>query len=86
MTWNGCKLTKKAGKADARQKLTETEQALETAKQALVEENAGFSTWNWVTRILAMVIALMLIGDAFLLPKLVRQCAASEAREVESAS
>ena len=76
----------KAGKADARQKVEAAGQTLETAKQALVEENAGFSTWNWVTRILAMVIALMLIGDAFLLPKMVRQCAASEAREVESAS
>ena len=75
----------KAGKADARQKVEAAGQALETVKQALVEENAGFSTWNWVTRIVAMVIALMLIVDAFLLPKLVRQCAASEAREVKPA-
>ena len=75
----------KAGKADARQKVEAAGQALETVKQALVEENAGFSTWNWVTRIVAMVIALMLIVDAFLLPKLVRQCAASEACEVEPA-
>jgi TRAP-type mannitol/chloroaromatic compound transport system permease small subunit len=75
----------KAGKADARQKVEAAGQALENAKQALVEENSGFSTWNWVTRIVAMVIALMLIVDAFLLPKLVRQCAASEACEVEPA-
>jgi TRAP-type mannitol/chloroaromatic compound transport system permease small subunit len=76
----------KAGKADARQKVEAAEQALETANQALGKENAGFSKWNWITRILAMVIALMLIVDAFLLPKLVRQCAESEAREVEPAA
>jgi TRAP-type mannitol/chloroaromatic compound transport system permease small subunit len=76
----------KAGKANARQKAAAAGQTLETAKRALVEENAGFSKWNWITRILAMVIALMLIVDAFLLPKMVRQCAASETREVESAS
>jgi TRAP-type mannitol/chloroaromatic compound transport system permease small subunit len=75
----------KEDQADARQKLAEREQALETAKQDLVEENAGFSKWNWITRIVAMVIALMLIVDAFLLPKLVRQCAASECREVAPA-
>jgi TRAP-type mannitol/chloroaromatic compound transport system permease small subunit len=76
----------KAGQADSRQKAEAAGQALETAEQALVEENAGFSKWNWITRIIAMVIALMLIVDAFLLPKLVRQCAASEAHEVEPAS
>ncbi len=68
----------KTDKTDSRQKIAETEQALETARRALVEENAGFSKWSWVTRILAAVIALMLLIDAFLLPKLVRQCAESE--------
>jgi TRAP-type mannitol/chloroaromatic compound transport system permease small subunit len=75
----------KEGKADTRQKLAETGQALETARRALVEENAGFSKWNWITRIIVAVIALMLLIDAFLLPKLVRQCAASEARGADPA-
>jgi len=76
----------KAGQADSRQKVEAAGQALATAKQALGKENAGFSTWSWVTHVLAILIALMLIVDAFLLPKLVRQCAASEAREVEPAT
>ncbi len=69
----------------AQGKLETSQKTMETAKQALVVEKAGFSKWNWITRSIAMVIALMLIGDAFLLPKLVRQCAASEAREVKPA-
>ena len=76
----------KEGQADAQQKLAETGQALENARRVLVEENARFSKWNWVTRIVAAVIALMLLIDAFLLPKLVRQCAASEFRIAGSAS
>jgi len=76
----------KAGKAGARQKVEAAGPALETAKQAVTKEEAGFSKWNWITRMLAILIALMLIVDAFLLPKLVRQCAASEAREAEPVS
>jgi len=78
------RVQKKLGQVQA--KLETSQKAMETAKQALVKEKAGFTKWNWITRIIAMVIALMLLIDAFFLPKLVRQCVASEAREVEPPS
>ena len=73
----------KKGAEDARQKLEEAEQSMETAKQVLVKEEAGYSKWNWITRIFGIVIALMLLIDAFLLPGLIRKCAELEAEEAE---
>ena len=75
----------KKGAEDARQKLEEAEQSMETAKQVLVKEEAGYSKWNWITRIFGIVIALMLLIDAFLLPGLIRKCAELEAEETKTA-
>ena len=74
----------KKGTEGAKQKLEKAGQSLETAKQVLVEERAGHSKWNLITGGLAAVIALMLLIDAFLLPRLLRRCAELEAEEAEA--
>lgn len=66
-------------RAERRQQL-EAGQTVENARLALEGEKARLSRWNWITRILAASIALMLLVDAFLLPKLIRRCADAEAR------
>jgi TRAP-type mannitol/chloroaromatic compound transport system permease small subunit len=71
------------GAEGAKQKLEKAGQSLETAKQALVEEQAGYSKWNLITGGLGGVIALMLLIDAFLLPKLLRRCVELEAGEAK---
>jgi len=75
----------KKGAEDARQKLEEAEQSMETTKQGLVKEEAGYSKWNWIIRVFAIVIALFLLIDAFLLPKLVRERSELEAKEAAKA-
>ena len=62
----------------ARQKLEKAEQALESAKQELSVYTAALNKWNWVARILAIIIGVLLVIDAFLLPGLVRRRAEYE--------
>ncbi len=62
-------------------KLATSQQKLETAQQNLVKEKANQSKWLMITRIIAGLIALMLLVDAYLLPKLVDTCAEKEAAE-----
>ncbi|MCP4398462.1 MAG: TRAP transporter small permease subunit [bacterium] len=69
------------GSEGARQKLEKAGQALETARQKAEEEKTGVAGWILIVRIFAIVIALLLLVDAFLLPKLVDRCAEKEARE-----
>lgn len=57
------------------------QQKLETAQQNLVKEKARQSKWLLITRIIAGIIGLMLLVDAYLLPKLVDTCAEKEAAE-----
>ncbi len=71
------------GEEDAEQKRDQAREALETARGALVVENEGSDYWNWISRILAAATALMLLIDAFLLPRLLRRCARAEAKDEE---
>ncbi len=71
------------GEENAVQKRDQALKALETARAALAVENEGSSYWNWVSRILAGATALLLLVDAFLLPRLIRRCASREAEEAE---
>lgn len=64
----------------ARQNLEKARQALESAKQQVAASTALLSKWRWVARILAMIIGVLLIIDAFLLPGLVRRRSEYEAR------
>jgi TRAP-type mannitol/chloroaromatic compound transport system permease small subunit len=69
----------KKGREGARQKLEKARQALETARQHIEKENAGVANWTLIVRIFAIIIALMLLVDVFLLPKMVNKCAEEEA-------
>ncbi len=62
----------------ARQNLEEARQALESAKQELTDYEALLNKWNWTARILAIIIGILLVIDAFLLPGLVRRRAEYE--------
>jgi len=62
-------------------KLATSQQKLKTAQQNLVKEKADQSKWLMITRIIAIIIGLMLLVDAYLLPKLVDTCAEKEAAE-----
>lgn len=57
----------------ARDKLEAAETALESAKQEIALYAAQLTKWRWVARILAIVIGVLLVIDAFLLPGLVRR-------------
>ena len=76
----------KKEKAGARQKVEKAAKLMETAKQGQTDADAGLAQWNLITRILAGIIALLLLVDAFLLPGLVTTCAEKEACEAESAT
>ena len=67
----------------AKKKLQKTEQALVTSKEAHEEKKAVHDRWFLVTRIIAILILLMLLYDAYKLPKLVDECTAKEAREIK---
>ncbi len=62
----------------ARQDLEEARQTLESVKQELAATTTQLNKWNWVARILAIIIGVLLIIDAFLLPGLVRRRAEYE--------
>ena len=74
------------GSQGAQQKLLQVRQSLQSVEQVLADERAGFATWRRITGGLAAVIAVLLLIDACLLPRLVRQCAKVEGREAEPVS
>jgi TRAP-type mannitol/chloroaromatic compound transport system permease small subunit len=74
----------KKGVEGAQQKLETARQALEPAKQNIEKEQGGVHRWNWIVRTFAILIALLLLVDAFLLPKLVDTCAEQEASAAET--
>jgi len=63
----------------AQQKMDEARQALASARQNLAEKEANHKKWFRLTSIAAIIIAVFLLIDAFLLPGMVRRCAAREA-------
>jgi TRAP-type mannitol/chloroaromatic compound transport system permease small subunit len=74
----------KKGVEGAEQKLEKAKQAVETAKQNIEKEQVGVRRWTWTVRIFAIIIGLLLLVDAFLLPKMVDTCAAEEACAAET--
>jgi len=68
---------------DARDKIKKTGQAMEIAKQNHVTAQGVHSRWFIITRIIAIVILLMLLYDAYKIPGLVRQCTSQEMCEAE---
>lgn len=65
--------------AGAEPKLAQAKQGLTSAQQALAEANHTSARWSRITGQLAIALAVLLLIDALLLPRLVRQCAAREA-------
>jgi TRAP-type mannitol/chloroaromatic compound transport system permease small subunit len=63
-----------------RSKLEKAEQDLERIKQELVAELGYEKKWEWISRILAMLIGLLLVIDAFLIPGILRRRAGVEAQ------
>lgn len=67
------------GSEGAQQKLVQAKQALDSGKQAVAAERANYAKWHGISSALAALMALMLLIDACILPRLVRQRAALEA-------
>ena len=66
------------GREGAQQKMEKAKQAMATAQQNLAEEEANHAKWFRFTSIAAIVIAVFLLIDAFLLPGMLRKCAERE--------
>lgn len=69
----------------ARSKLEKGKETMKTADRELTAQLANEKKWVWVSRILAALIAALLIMDAFLLPGMLRRCARAEAQKAEPA-
>ncbi|MCZ6496974.1 MAG: TRAP transporter small permease subunit, partial [Alphaproteobacteria bacterium] len=66
------------GKDGAQAMLAKAEQALAASQDQFAAANAGFEQWQTVSGAFAFVIAVLLLIDAVLLPRLVRRCAERE--------
>ena len=67
------------GKEGAQQKMDKAKQAMAAAQQNLAEKKANHAKWFRYTSTAAIIIAVFLLIDAFLLPGMIRKCAAREA-------
>jgi len=67
------------GKDGAQQKMDNAKQAMAAVQQTLAENQASHAKWFRYTSIAAIIIALFLLIDAFLLPGMIKKCAAREA-------
>jgi TRAP-type mannitol/chloroaromatic compound transport system permease small subunit len=71
------------GEEGAAGRLAEAEQAVAAVRQQVVAATAAHERWRTITGGIALLVALLLVIDAFLLPRLVRRQAAREPGEVE---
>jgi TRAP-type mannitol/chloroaromatic compound transport system permease small subunit/TM2 domain-containing membrane protein YozV len=67
------------GRDGAQQKMDKAKQAMAAAQQNLADAEARHAKWVRYTTIAAIIIAVFLLIDAFLLPGMVKKCAAREA-------
>ena len=67
------------GKEGAQQKMDKAKPAMATARQNLAEKKALHVKWYRFTSTAAISIAIFLLIDAFLLPGMLKKCAAREA-------
>ena len=67
------------GKDGAQQKMDKAKQAMAAVEQTLAENQASHAKWFRYTSLAAIIIALFLLIDAFLLPGMLKKCAAREA-------
>ncbi|MBU1697329.1 MAG: TRAP transporter small permease subunit [Proteobacteria bacterium] len=71
----------KKGDESAKAKMETVKQNFETARQNWEKENKGIGDWTLKVRILALLIALFLIIDFFLIPKMFKKCEEKNAQE-----
>ena len=64
----------KKGDESAKAKLETAKQTFETATQNWEKENKSIADWTLKVRILALLIALFLVIDFFLIPRLFKKC------------
>ncbi|MFQ5784898.1 MAG: TRAP transporter small permease subunit [Alphaproteobacteria bacterium] len=62
----------------ATEKLAKAEQVLAATREQLAAATANFDQWQLISGGLAVAICVLLLVDAFLLPRLVRRCAERE--------
>jgi TRAP-type mannitol/chloroaromatic compound transport system permease small subunit len=67
------------GRDGAQLKMDKAKQAMAAVQQTLAENKASHAKWFRYTSIAAIIIALFLLIDAFLLPGMLKKCAAREA-------
>jgi len=67
------------GRDGAQQKMDKAKQVMAAVQQTLAENQASHAKWFRYTSIAAIIIALFLLIDAFLLPGMLKKCAAREA-------
>ena len=72
------------GRDGAEQKMDKAKQAMVIAQQNLEEKQATHGKWFRYTSIMAILIAILLLIDAFLLPRMLNKCAAAEACVAEA--
>jgi TRAP-type mannitol/chloroaromatic compound transport system permease small subunit len=72
------------GVEGAAEKVAAAEQALVTVRDQLAAVSASFEQWTDIAGGIALAIALLLLLDAVLLPRMVRRCAEREAREARA--
>ncbi len=66
------------GKESAEEKLAQAKNALTDVKEKLSRAKADFKFWQMVSRGFALATVVLLLFDAFMLPKLTRRCAERE--------
>jgi len=71
------------GTEEARTKVERAKQDLKAAQEELRAQLGNQKKWMWISRILAIVIAVLLIIDAFLIPGMVRRAAKAEKIKAE---
>ncbi len=66
------------GRKNAQQKMEKAQESMKVAQQNLADSEATYNKWFRFTSIAAIVIAILLLIDAFLLPGLLKKCAERE--------
>jgi TRAP-type mannitol/chloroaromatic compound transport system permease small subunit len=79
------RVLERAQKSDEKQAVKTQRSKLEKAKEDLATQLGGEKKWKWISRGLAMAIAVLLAIDAFLIPGILRRRAEVEGREAKPA-
>ena len=72
------------GRDGAEQKLDKAKRTMAIASQNLAEKQAIHTKWFRYTSVAAIIIAILLLIDAFLIPRMLNKCAAAEASVAEA--